>query len=321
MADRPRLLADNLALSPTTPMSLIIRDLRLEVGPRVLLEGASFTVHGGDKMGLVGRNGAGKTTLLRTLVGYQPPAAGTVLRTGDLGYFSQEAALPDLDHPDATALERILTARDIGSLQRRLEETRRKIERLDGTARDRAIGRFARLQDEFEARGGFPAEAEAKQVAASLGIGTAELTQPVRTMSGGQRRRVELARILFAETDILLLDEPTNHLDLDAKAWLVQFLAAYRGGLLMVSHDLPLLDEAITSVLAVDDGTLETYRGHLFGVPDRTGQASGPASPRAASPRGEDRPARGDHPQVPWNHPDDGAQSAHDADQSRPAEA
>jgi ATPase subunit of ABC transporter with duplicated ATPase domains len=242
-------------------MSLIIRDLRLEVGPRVLLEGASFTVHAGDKIGLVGRNGAGKTTLLRTLVGYQPPAAGTVLRTGGLGYFSQEAALPDLEHPDATALERILTAREIGALQRRLEETRRKIERLDGMARDRAIGRFARLQDEFEARGGFPAEAEAKQVAASLGIGTSELAQPVRTMSGGQRRRVELARILFAETDILLLDEPTNHLDLDAKAWLVQFLAAYRGGLLVVSHDLPLLDESITSVLAMDDGSLETYRG------------------------------------------------------------
>ena len=130
--------------------------LRLEVGPRVLLEGASFTVHGGDKIGLVGRNGAGKTTLLRTLVGYQPPAAGTVLRTGDLGYFSQEAALPDLDHPDATALERILTARDIGSLQRRLEETRRKIERTRWHGRDRAIGRFARLQDEFEARAGSP---------------------------------------------------------------------------------------------------------------------------------------------------------------------
>ncbi len=242
-------------------MSLIVRDLRLEVGPRVLLEGASFTVHGGDKIGLVGRNGAGKTTMLRTLVGYQPPAAGAVLRTGDLGYFSQEAALPDLEHPDANALERILTARDIGSLQRRLEETRRKIEKLEGTARDRAIVRFARLQDEFEARGGFPAEAEAKQVAASLGIGTGELAQPVRTMSGGQRRRVELARILFAETDILLLDEPTNHLDLDAKAWLVQFLAAYRGGLLVVSHDLPLLDESITSVLALDDGTVETYRG------------------------------------------------------------
>ena len=86
-------------------------------------------------------------------------------------------------------------------------------------------------------------------MAATLGIGTAELGQPVGTMSGGQRRRVELARILFAETEILLLDEPTNHLDLDAKAWLVDYLSAYRGGILMVSHDLPLLDAAITSVL------------------------------------------------------------------------
>ena len=327
IAARLRQPVDNLAHSPTTyhlsltTMSLIVRDLRLEVGPRVLLEGASFTVHGGDKIGLVGRNGAGKTTLLRTLVGYQPPAAGAVLRTGDLGYFSQEAALPDLEHPDANALERILTARDIGSLQRRMEETRRKIEKLEGTARDRAIVRFARLQDEFEARGGFPAEAEAKQVAASLGIGTVELSQPVRTMSGGQRRRVELARILFAETDILLLDEPTNHLDLDAKAWLVQFLAAYRGGLLVVSHDLPLLDESITSVLAARRRRCRDLPRHLFGVSHRTRQASRPAHPGAASPGSEDRPAGGDDPEVPGDHRDDGAQGAHHADEGRSSQA
>ncbi len=240
---------------------LVVRDLRLEVGPRVLLEGASFSIQTSDKVGLVGRNGAGKTTLLRTLVGYQSAAAGSILRTGNLGYFSQEAALPDLEHPDATALERVLMARDIGAMQRRIEETRRKLERLDGDARDRAIARHARLIDEFEAKGGYVAEAEAKGVAASLGIGNDELSQPVATMSGGQRRRVELARILFAETETLLLDEPTNHLDLDAKAWLVGFLTSYQGGLLLVSHDLPLLDQAITSVLALDDRRLEAYRG------------------------------------------------------------
>ena len=87
------------------------------------------------------------------------------------------------------------------------------------------------------------------------------MAQPVRTMSGGQRRRVELARILFAETEILLLDEPTNHLDLDAKAWMVGFLSEYRGALLVVSHDLPLLDASITSVLALENGMLEPYRG------------------------------------------------------------
>jgi ATPase subunit of ABC transporter with duplicated ATPase domains len=241
---------------------LIVRDLRIEVGPRVLLDGASFTLQSGDKVGLVGRNGAGKTTLMRTLVGFQPPADGSVIRSGNLGYFSQEAALPDLERPDMTGLERILAAREIGAMLRRIEDTRRKIERLDGPARDEAIKRFARLQDEFEAKGGFPAEAEAKRTAASLGIGNDELAQPVATMSGGQRRRTELARILFAESDTMLLDEPTNHLDMDAKAWLMGYLASYRGALLVVSHDLPLLDESITSVLSLEGGDLDSYRGN-----------------------------------------------------------
>jgi ATPase subunit of ABC transporter with duplicated ATPase domains len=241
---------------------IIVRDLRIEVGPRLLLDEAGFSLQAGDKIGLVGRNGAGKTTLLRTLVGYQPPAAGTILRSGNLGYFSQEAALPDLERPDMTALERILAAREIGAMLRRIEDTRHKIGRLEGEARDKAIERFSRLQDEFDAKGGFVAEAEAKRTAANLGIGNDDLDQPVATMSGGQRRRVELARILFAESETMILDEPTNHLDLDAKAWLVAYLKEYRGALLVVSHDLPLLDEAITSVLALDHGRLELYRGN-----------------------------------------------------------
>ncbi len=241
---------------------LIARDLRIDVGSRTLLDGASFTVQSGDRMGLVGRNGAGKTTLMRTLTGAVSPIEGTVLRSGRIGYFSQEAALPELDHPQASALERILMAREIGALQRRIEEVRSRLHDLSGEARDRGIAHFARLHDEFEAKGGFVAEAQAKRMAAALGIGNLELDQPVLTMSGGQRRRVELARILFAETDILLLDEPTNHLDLDAKAWLIEWLTTYRGGMLVVSHDLPLLDEAITSVLALESGEIESYRGN-----------------------------------------------------------
>jgi ATPase subunit of ABC transporter with duplicated ATPase domains len=238
----------------------IARALRIEVGARTLLDEASFSLNPGDKVGLVGHNGAGKTTLLRTLAGELEPAAGRVARRGVIGYLSQETALPDLD-PDISALERVLTARAIGDMLRRMEEVRRKMEMATGGERDVLIRRFGRLDDEFAAKGGHVAEAEAKQFAASVGIGNEELGQPVRTMSGGQRRRVELARILFAETDVLLLDEPTNHLDLDAKAWLMDFLARYAGVLLVVSHDLPLLDEAITEVLAVDDQRLEIYRG------------------------------------------------------------
>ena len=147
-------------------------------------------------------------------------------------------------------------------MQRRIEHARARLDDLEGLERDKGIARFSRLHDEFEAKGGFVAEAEAKRIASKVGIGNDELHQPVKTMSGGQRRRVELARILFAETDVLLLDEPTNHLDLDAKSWLIEFLTTYKGGMLVISHDLPLLDEAITSVLALEHGEVETYRGN-----------------------------------------------------------
>jgi len=241
---------------------IIARALQIDAGTRTLLRDAAFSVQAGDRIGLVGRNGAGKTTLMKTLMGELEPAEGTVLRSGNIGYFSQEAALPELEHPDASALERILMARDIGAMQRSIEHARARLHDLDGDARDHGIARFSRLHDEFEAKGGFLAEAEAKRIAANVGIGNDELIQPVATMSGGQRRRVELARLLFAETDVMVLDEPTNHLDLDAKAWLIEYLSGYRGGMLIVSHDLPLLDEAITTILALEHGEIEAYRGN-----------------------------------------------------------
>ena len=124
---------------------LIARDLRLEVGTKTLVDGASFSVQSGDRIGLVGRNGAGKTTLMRSLVGDSEPAEGTVLRSGIIGYFAQEAALPDLEHEDATALERILMAREIGAMQRRIEHARARLDDLEGVERDKGIARFSRL--------------------------------------------------------------------------------------------------------------------------------------------------------------------------------
>jgi ATPase subunit of ABC transporter with duplicated ATPase domains len=241
---------------------IIARDVAVSAGARRLLTGASFSLQDGDKIGLVGRNGAGKTTLLRTLAGEAEPEDGTIARHGVVGYLSQETALRAVEDDRITALERILMARDIGHFERRMEDVRLEMEEASGEQRDRLIHRFSRLEDEFTARGGYVAKAEAKGFAASLGIASGELEQPVVTMSGGQRRRVELARILFAETDVLLLDEPTNHLDLDAKAWMMEFLSSYAGGLLMISHDLPLLDESITSVLAAEEGRLEPFRGN-----------------------------------------------------------
>ncbi|MCJ7726642.1 MAG: ATP-binding cassette domain-containing protein, partial [Acidimicrobiia bacterium] len=241
---------------------IVVKGLAVEAGIRRLVDEATFALHPGDKVGLVGSNGAGKSTMLRTLAGRLEPAEGVIARSGSIGYLSQEAALPELDHPLATALERVLAGREIGSVQQKMEDTRRKMEVAEAGLRDRLIRRFCRLEAEFEARGGYRAEAEARRVAASVGIGDDEMAQPVATMSGGQRRRVELARILFAGSDTLLLDEPTNHLDLDAKAWLMRYLAEFSGALLVISHDLPLLDESITSVLALEGGRLEPYRGN-----------------------------------------------------------
>jgi len=241
---------------------LLVRDVSIEAGARPLIVGATFSVQPGDKIGLVGPNGAGKTTLLRSLAGSRSPADGSIQRSGVIGYLSQEAAVAKVADEETTTLERILSARSIGDLERRIETTRREMETVSGDERDRLIRRFSRLEDEFTARGGYVAKAEAKRFAHSLGIGADELDQRVATMSGGQRRRVELARILFMETETLLLDEPTNHLDLDAKAWLMEFLDGYGGGLLVVSHDLPLLDASITSVLSVEDHRIEAYRGH-----------------------------------------------------------
>jgi ATPase subunit of ABC transporter with duplicated ATPase domains len=241
---------------------IIAREIAVSAGARRLLSDASFSVQDGDKIGLVGRNGTGKTTLLRTLAGLADPEEGSIARGGTIGYLSQEAALQEVDDELVTALERILMARNIGHIERQMEDARLAMENAGGAKRDRLIRQFSALEDEFTARGGYVAKAEAKRFGASLGIGASDLDQLVVTMSGGQRRRVELARILFAESDVLLLDEPTNHLDLDAKAWLMEFLATYGGGLLVVSHDLPLLDRSITSVLSLDAGHIEPFRGN-----------------------------------------------------------
>ncbi|RPI21201.1 MAG: ABC transporter ATP-binding protein, partial [Actinobacteria bacterium] len=171
---------------------LLVREISIEAGARTLITGATFSVQAGDKVGLVGPNGAGKTTLLRSLSGAVGPAGGTIQRSGRIGYLSQEAAVAKLPDEETTALERILSARDIGDLERRIEATRKTMERAEGVERDRVIARFSRLEDEFTARGGYVAKAEAKRFAHSLGISSSELEQRVATMSGGQRRRVEL---------------------------------------------------------------------------------------------------------------------------------
>ncbi len=229
----------------------------MEVGGRLTLVEASFAVRAGDKVGLVGRNGAGKTSLLRVLAGDDPPAAGTVMRRGNLGFLPQDPRTPR-HAAESTALRHVLAGRGLDELAERVEKLRI---RVDEDPSERNVARFARAEETFEREGGYAAEAEVRRITAGLGLASDRLDLPLRVLSGGERRRVELARILFARSDVLLLDEPTNHLDVDAKQWLMGFLRTYRGALLVVSHDLALLDEAITRVLHLDDAAVDEYRG------------------------------------------------------------
>ncbi|MFD9949416.1 ABC-F family ATP-binding cassette domain-containing protein [Nonomuraea sp. NPDC059022] len=224
---------------------LTFRGVDVRVGARLLLSGITAHIAPGDRVGLVGRNGAGKTTLLRTLAGQLPPAAGTIIVSGPIGYLPQDPAAAD---PAVTVTDRILSARGMDAAVREL----RAAEQALAAGDERAMARYVRADDEFQARGGYPAEAEAARVAAGLGLPERAMTQPLGTLSGGQRRRVELARVLFADQGTLLLDEPTNHLDADSVTWLRGFLTGYSGGLVMISHDEELIADVVNRVWHVE---------------------------------------------------------------------
>ena len=228
--------------------------LEVRAGARLLMEDVSFRVAAGDKVGLVGRNGAGKTTLTKILAGDALPAAGKVVTSGSVGYLPQD---PRTGDPDVLARDRILSARGLDEVVRRLRQAEQDMGSDDPTVHERGMRRYERADAELHAGGGYSADAEAAQIASSLGIEDRILDQPLRTLSGGQRRRVELARILFSGAETLLLDEPTNHLDADSIVWLRDFLKSHKGGLIVISHDVGLLEACVNKVLHLDANRAE----------------------------------------------------------------
>src|ERR1700739_4512794 len=243
-------------------------DLEVRAGARTLLsaDGPALRIQPGDRIGLVGRNGAGKTTTLRILAGEGQPYAGTLTRTGEIGYLPQDPKEGDLD---VLARDRVLWGRGLDVLLTDLEKQQALMaEVADDDARDRAIRRYGQLEERFVALGGYGAESEAGRICASLGLPERVLTQQLRTLSGGQRRRVELARILFAASDTgagsataLLLDEPTNHLDADSVGWLRDFLRGHTGGLVVISHNVELVADVVNRVWYLDAvrGEMDVY--------------------------------------------------------------
>jgi len=225
------------------------QQVELRVGARLLLEPTTFRIAPGDRVGLVGRNGAGKTTLTKTLAGETQPTGGTISRSGEVGYLPQDPRTGDLD---TLALDRVLSARGLDQLVRAMRETEGAMASADDETREAAMERYGRLEARFTAAGGYAAESEAHRITANLALDDRVLGQPLRTLSGGQRRRVELARILFSGAQTLLLDEPTNHLDADSVAWLRDYLKVYSGGLVVISHDVGLLRAVVTKVFHLD---------------------------------------------------------------------
>ncbi|MGD9985312.1 ABC-F family ATP-binding cassette domain-containing protein [Pseudonocardia sp.] len=240
-------------------------DLELRAGSRILLSGADLRVQPGDRIGLVGRNGAGKTTSMRVLAGESEPYGGKVGANSPVGYLPQDPREGDLR---VSAKDRVLSAKGLDELLRRMEKAQTAMAELVDADNDKAVREYGRIEERFAALGGYAAESEAARICNHLGLPDRVLNQQIATLSGGQRRRVELARILFAASDggaqsntTLLLDEPTNHLDADSITWLRSFLSSHEGGLVVISHDTELLAAVVNKVWFLDAtrGEVDVY--------------------------------------------------------------
>jgi len=230
-------------------------------GAQVVLRGVSFELHSGQRVGVVGANGTGKTTLLRILAAMETPDSGEVSRARGLrlGYLEQEPALD----PGLSVYQAALAAfDDLRGLEQRLRDLEREIAEAGGARRASLTRAHGDLLERFERSGGYDHESRVRATLAGVGFAPGALNRPVEKLSGGERSRVALARLLLRDPDALLLDEPTNHLDLAGVEWLEQFLLRYRGGAVIVSHDRWFLDRVATSIVELAGAAAESFPGN-----------------------------------------------------------
>lgn len=241
-------------------MSLItVNSLSKSFGAEDLFAGVSFSIAKGARFALVGPNGIGKTTLLRILIGQEEPSSGTVTRSKSLriGYLSQEADFELNGVLWDVCLEPFA---DLIRMQGEVE--RLESEMSDPAKREQAMVRYGSVQQEFERRGGYVYQVRIKQVLTGLGFDPADFHMSLDHLSGGQRTRAHLARLLLSNPDVLLLDEPTNHLDIKAVEWLEGYLTQWEGAAVIVSHDRYFLDHACNALLEMAVNGAEYYRGN-----------------------------------------------------------
>jgi len=246
-------------------MQLLLGEhLHKAYGPVVVLDGITFQITSGERVGLVGANGSGKSTLLRAITGEQPADDGRIVVAAgvEIGYLPQEPA------PAAASLTIDALIRDavggLRALEQRLRELEATLTTAQGDALAAALAEYGDLADRFERRGGYELDHRIDAVLDGLRLAHLPRDRRAGTLSGGERSRVLLAALLLQSPDILLLDEPTNHLDFASAAWLETFLAEYRGAFVAVSHDRHFLNRAVTRILEIDEHThrLNEYPGN-----------------------------------------------------------
>jgi ATP-binding cassette subfamily F protein 3 len=242
---------------------LYVNKVSKRYGAQPILEEISFVVNPGERIGLIGPNGGGKTTLLRIVAGLEQPDAGSVsvASTATLGYLPQGLELTT----DRTVGEEVRAGIPGWETSRReVEQLAARMGQAQGVELEKAVTAYGEALTCFEALGGYEVEHRTTEVLAGLGLTEVFPDTPLSRLSGGQRTRVGLARILLAQPSLLLLDEPTNHLDIGALEWLEGFLDSYRGAALIVSHDRTFLDRTVRRVLELDEKThrLTEYTGN-----------------------------------------------------------
>jgi len=231
-------------------------------GAQVVLRDVTFELHDGERVGVIGANGSGKTTILKLITGEEEPDQGSVVAARDrtVGYLPQEPQLA----PGATLLAETLRAfDDLRELEASVQQLGDTIaQTADPSARESALRRLGEMQQRFEASGGYTYEAETRAALCGLGLPESQFDTLVDNLSGGQRSRASMAKLLLRKPDVLLLDEPTNHLDLPAVEWLERFLAKYPGAVMVISHDRYLLDRVVGRVLELERCRIAVYQGN-----------------------------------------------------------
>lgn len=241
-------------------MSLITAsDLAKSYGPVDIFSGINLSIPKDARIAIVGPNGIGKTTLLRILLGLEEPASGNIARARNLklGYLPQEAVL---DSSHTLWDECLMALSDLRSMEAELGELEHQMS--DPGQAEEALARYGKLQVTFESLGGYTYETRIRQILTGLGFEPADFQRPLPQLSGGQRTRAVLARLLISSPDLLILDEPTNHLDIRAVEWLEGYLSQWQGAVLIVSHDRYFLDRVVDHIWEMRKDGLELYRGN-----------------------------------------------------------